>query len=150
MEGPIVKLALLEEIEHEMALMTEAHVRRAERNLCRPHEGERALGTIHSEGARRAWALANAYEARGMEAALGAKFRADSLEERDALKTEATRCAAVEEIVRDLFWLQVKVDIGGEAWTSAGGIGLRSGWMLVASAPHPVEGLIAKLLGGGA
>lgn len=141
-------LAVLDEIENDLTAITEADVRRAERNLGAAREGEKALGTLHSVAAHRAWALANEYEARGMQAAISAKFRANSEEEQASLIREAHRFAALQKIVRELFWTQAKEDIGGDVWDADAGIGVRSGWMLVALSGNPVEGLIQKLLGG--
>lgn len=142
-------LAILDEIGKDLTVIADADVRRAERNLGAAREGETALGTIHNVAAHRAWALANTYEARGMEAALHAKFRADSEEEQANLIQQAHRFAALEKIVREMFWAQAKEDIGGDSWCKQGGLGLRSGWMLVALPANPVEGLLGKLLGGG-
>ena len=150
MEPMMTALAVLEAITKDLATMTDADVRRAERNIGPLRDGEKALGAIHNVAAQRAWALANSYEVRGMEAALSAKFRADSEEEQTAMIIEAHRCAAMQKIVRDLFWTQAKEDIGGDAWCKDSGIGVRSGWMLVALAESPVEGLLSRLIGGGA
>jgi hypothetical protein len=141
-------LAVLNEIARDMEAVSDADVRRAERNLAAARQGEAALGTIHNVAAHRVWALANTYEARGMEVALSAKFRANSEEESTALIQQAHRYAALEAMVREIFWTQAKEDIGGDSWSKKGGLGLRSGWMLVALPASPVDGLIAKIIGG--
>lgn len=63
-------LAVLEEIQKELSAVSDADMRRAERTLGAQRDGEKPLGTIHNIEARRLWALANLFEARGMQGAL--------------------------------------------------------------------------------
>lgn len=63
-------LAVLEEIQKELSAASDADMRRAERTLGAQRDGEKPLGTIHNIEARRLWALANLFEARGMQGAL--------------------------------------------------------------------------------
>lgn len=143
-------LDILGEIAKELAAITDTDVRRVERKLGAARDKEKALGTIHNVAARRAWALAEAYEARAVEAAMNGKFKADSDEQQQEYASQMARWSAYEKIARDLFWLQAKEDIGGDAWRNEGGVGLRSGWMLVACSDTPIDGLLARLIGGGA
>jgi hypothetical protein len=140
-------LAILEEIQKELSGIADTDVRRAERNLAAPREGETALGAIHRIEAQRAWALANAMEARALQATITAKYNANTDEEQAAALQQAHRFKALEQIVRDLFWTQAKEDIGMTAWVAVGGVGLRSSWLLV-SIPEPgAKDLLKSLLG---
>lgn len=140
-------LAVLEEIQKELSAVSEADMRRAERTLGAQRDGEKPLGTIHNIEARRLWALANLFEARGMQEALRGKYSCDSDEEVADATRLALRFGAIEKLARELFWLQAKEDIGGEAWTSDGGIGLRSGWMLVSIPKPQVPEVLTRLIG---
>jgi hypothetical protein len=46
-----------------------------------------------------------------------------------------------------LFWAQAKDDVGGAAWDTAFGVGVRSGWMMVALSRPTMPG-ITELFGG--
>lgn len=133
------------EINRAFEEIGEPDIRRAQRQFVKMQPTETALGAIHNEALKRLWALAQRYDGEGKQAAIDAKHKAETEEQSKELLNRARRLAALEEIVRDLFWCQAKDDIGG--WgREDGAIGLRENWMLT-FAPERSSPL-AALLGG--
>lgn len=124
-------LDIVAELGKMFAAVTNEQVDRVGALLGSLLPSEEALGAIHSEEARRLWTLASNYDRLGAEAIFNAKFEARTDTEMKERLADDFRARAFEEVARNLFWLTVKQDIGGKAWT-ASSIGVRSGWMLVA------------------
>jgi hypothetical protein len=137
-------LAVLVEIEKALTRITESDIQRIQRDFAKINPKERALGTLHSEGLKRLWALAVSYEAQAAQAVLDAQYRATSEEHKEELVQLACRLKALEGVIRELFWFQANDDIGG--WNNSASVGIREDWMLVAlpERQHP----LATLLGG--
>jgi hypothetical protein len=104
------------------------------------------LGVVHSQEARRTWALANHMKMRWAEAKLNAQSKAESEEEARFYQEQADRFDVLEDCLRELFWAQAKDDIGGKAW-EAKAVGIRAGWMFVSTRQQTPN--IMEFLGGG-
>ena len=147
-------ISILDQILTDLAAVTDQELAQAARALAAPRENDTPLGTIHSIEARKLWALANIYEARGLEAAIAGKFRSATEEELAQNTERSVRYDSLEKLVRDLFWCQVRDDIGREAWISGSGdngssVGVRDGWLLVVVAHDKgPEEFLRKFLGG--
>ena len=135
---------VISEIEDNLKVIGEVDIRRVQRVLEKPEPDEKPLGTLHNETLKKLWALANHYRAKAHQAELDVSASADSEEEAEDLKIKSMRFTALEEAVRQLFWIQAQDDIG--IWQSRS-IGLRADWLLV-SVPDRPEEVIGKLLGG--
>ena len=147
-------LTMLEEIMRDIDSVTPEEIIAAEVRLTDYEPGERPLGVAHNNQARACWALAQRYSRQCAELLVEARYGLD----RDPTPgvQRANRCDTMSDFVKELFWLQVREDIGVEAWyhprakgsLEKHGIGLRSGWMLVSIAPDPSEklrGLLGRL-----
>lgn len=133
------------EIKQAFDQIGETDIRRALRQLGKMQPTETALGALHNEGLKKLWALAQRYEGEAKQCAIDSAHKAETEQESKELLNRARRLASLEEVVRDLFWVQAKDDIG-EWGRTDGAIGLRENWMLVFTPErnHP----LAALLGG--
>jgi len=139
-------LDIMVEVENELEQITDADVLRSASHLNEIEEGEVPLGTIHDPAAYRLWSLAEKYQYREVMALAAAKFQADTVEARKAAEVEQARHHAVEEVVKNLFWITAKDAIGAEAW-AAHGVGIRAGWMLVTTPPSQPDRLVSAIAG---
>lgn len=139
-----MKLNILTELTEIYTAITEADMERAARSLHPAQDKETALGVVHSLDARRMWAAQIACEAKSCKALVAAKFDAMSEEEMRELHASSSYYHDLAELARDAFWLEAKSDISGAVWFE--GVGLRDGWMLVASAPANPLGDMMKIL----
>jgi hypothetical protein len=140
-------LPILEELGQAWEAVTVADIERTARNMAECAEGERKLGTIHNDGARRTWALVEQMGAKCAEAKLYARARANSEEEGKYYMELAARFDAMQDSLAQLFWAQAKDDVGSAAWDTSFGVGVRSGWMMVALA-RPAMPAFTELFGG--
>ena len=102
-------LSIIEQILNDVAAVTDQELAMATHALGAVRDNQdKPLGTIHSIEARKLWALANIYEARGMEAAIAGKFRSATTAELEAKSEESIRYGQLERLVRDIFWCQVR------------------------------------------
>ncbi len=141
-------LSVIEEIRRGFENISDVDLHRAQRQLGPIQSHERALGTVHNLDARKLWALALAYEAESARFASEAKYMANTEVEAAEARRRSTRAAAYESLARELFWLQVKEDIGGVSWVAEGGIAVRDSWLIVALPKGPIHGVIERLIGG--
>jgi hypothetical protein len=138
-------LTVWAEIARDFEEINDKDIRRAQRNLGKMLPEEKPLGALHSEAVKKLWALSQRYEGAAKQAALDGSHKAETDEQTREYQERAQRLAALEEIVRDLFWTQAKDDAGGWDRTS-GAIGLRADWMLVISPDR--RPTIQTILGG--
>lgn len=136
-------LTVIAELRSGFETVNDSDIRRVQRGLQKMQATEKPLGTIHNEALKKMWALANNYDVASKQAVLDSQ-KADSEEQAVELRNQACRYAALEELARDVFWVQAKDDIGAAAWQHPGAVGVREDWMLVAGAE--VSGL-AGILG---
>jgi hypothetical protein len=137
--------AFLDEIDKMYAAMTQVDIDRAGRNLTPANAGESAIGTIHSEEARRLWATANYFDGLAHSYINRSKFEARSQGEANEFEALAQYNNSLESICRNLFWVEVKQN--ANAWQHDG-VGIRADWMLVARPGSPLQGLLDKLAEG--
>lgn len=144
----LTDLQIIPEIADTFTNITDEHIIRLGGRLPPARPKDQNLGTVHSEAARRMWTVADYYDRLSSQWALKAKFDATSSEESTEFARQSSRFAGFEHVARQLFWLSVKDDIGGHAWTSDE-IGIRSGWMIVASTggKQALAGLLGNLGG---
>lgn len=128
----MMDLPIMAEFDEALARITDEDVIRIGNRLADSEVGDAPLGAIHSEEARKLWALALHFEKAAVMQAVKGKFDAGTKEELEQLAETGAQYASMEECTRNLFWLIVKTDIGGKAWRS-NQISVRSGWMLVAT-----------------
>jgi hypothetical protein len=96
-------LPILEELNQVWEAVTAADIDRTARHLSECAEGERKLGTIHDDAARRTWALAYQMGAKCAEAKLYARARANSEEESKYYAELAARFDAMQDSLVQLF-----------------------------------------------
>ena len=126
----IDQLAVWAEIGRVFGEIGEPEVRRAQRQLGKVQPGEVALGVLHSEDLKKLWALAERFEGEAKQCAIDSIHKAETEEQAQESLERSHRLAALEEAVRDLFWLQAKDD--AREWGRADGfMGLRENWMLI-------------------
>lgn len=144
----LIDLQIIPEIADTYANITEEHILRLGGRLPPALPNDKNLGTVHNEAARRMWTVADYYDRLSCQWSLKAKFDGTSPEESAEFVRQSSRFAGFEHVARQLFWLSVKDDIGGRAWTS-NEIGVRAGWMIVAStgAKQALTGLLGNLGG---
>jgi len=139
-------LPILQELARAWESIDGDDMTRVERTFKAVNEGETKLGVLHSDEARRTYALARVMEGKCAEARLYAENRAQDETEATCYREQAQRFSAFEDCCRQLFWAQAKDDIGGKAW-SAPRIGVREAWMIVAAKPARMPDF-AQLFGG--
>ena len=135
------------EISRDFDQIGEPDIRRANRQLGRLQPTETALGALHNPGLKKLWALAERYEGEAKQCAIDSAHKAETDEQSKELLNRARRLASLEEVVRDLFWVQAKDDIG-EWGRTDGAIGLRENWMLVFTPErnHPLAALLSGII----
>ena len=138
-------LTVMTEIDRDFELIAEPAISRVQRELPKMQSGEKPLGAIHNEALKKLWTLAAYYDVASQQAELDAKHKADTEEQAAELRQKGLRFEALEEIARDLFWVQVKDDIGPAAW-DANVLGVRANWMLARGEDR--KSAILQLLGG--
>jgi hypothetical protein len=138
--------ATLDEINKAYAAITQVDIDRAARSLTPAQPGESAIGTIHSEEARRLWATAAYFDGISHGYLNRMKFEARSKGESDEFEALAQYNSSLESICRELFWVEVKQ--GANAWNHPG-VGVRADWMMVARSKSIISGLLEKLAEGG-
>src|SRR4029077_13719112 len=99
----------------------------------------------HDPNLHKLWALAHRYQGVSSRLAGDFQYDADSEEQEAELEQKALYYSALEDIVRNIFWVAAKNDIGVEAWR-AHGVGLRDGWVLVTTSDN--SRVLDAILGG--
>jgi hypothetical protein len=122
-------LSVLSEIERDLEKIQEVDVQRAQNQLNPPQANERSLGTLHNENLKRVWTLAGHYEYNGKLSAL--RMTMADAQEAAELGLAGQRAAEFCKVARNIFWLQVKEDIGPVCRQGEGGIALRTNWLIV-------------------
>ncbi len=123
-------LPILQELALAWDALTADDLTRCERQFQPVQDGETKLGVLHSQEARRALALWRLMENKCAEAKLYATGKAQDEQESKFYAEQSSRFDALGDCLKELFWAQVKDDIGGEAWENKA-IGVRAGWMIV-------------------
>lgn len=126
-------LDVMDQIYADLEKVEQADIDRVTHNLTPEQPGEEVLGTIHSLGAQKIWALGYKYAGQSVLAKYRAYYEAAATEEYvvEDLQKESDRLGKLSDFCRQIFWMQCRTDIGGSAWT-AQGIGLRKNFILVA------------------
>lgn len=137
-------LTVMTEIVRDFEKIEDAEIQRVQRGLPDIKPTEKPLGTIHNEGLKKLWTLAAFYDAACQHAKLDSKYKADTDEQAADLRIRSARFSGLEDVVRALFWIQVKDEISLAAWESDS-IGVRKDWMLI-SGSASTSGII-ELLG---
>ena len=140
----LAELSILVELQSAYDAATDLDFQIAERDLTPSCEHEKPIGVIHDLEIRRLWVMARALEFKSYSIALAAKYGASDDAALNAAAIESLRLDALAHIVRDLFWIAAKTDLG--AWSSES-VGLRRGWMLAhTSSQQSLASALAALL----
>jgi hypothetical protein len=114
--------------------LTSVHLERALTNFAPVEAKETVLCTITGESPRHLWALGLEYKRRASLALHAYTFDAGDQSGRDHLRAEGQRWAALAEVAQEAAWVEVRDEAGEQAWRSDS-IGLREGFVLVATPP---------------
>lgn len=111
--------------------LTPADMRRTLSTLSPPKSHERALGIVHSDDVRKLWVMSNliATDVGNLLVVKAGGVEAEA--EAVALDARIQRLHNLLEVVREMFWIAAKDEIGGSCWEASGSIGLRKDFMLV-------------------
>ncbi len=122
-----MKLPIVYEIEDALETVTAIEVDRSERNLD-PLDptADTQLGTIDDFDLRRLLALGFRYSGQARKLTTEATFDADDQIRILELNREASRLEVIASLCRDIFWVEVRSHVGGDAW-GASNIGIRKG-----------------------
>ncbi len=133
------------DIDRDFKAITEADVARVQWDMADVEPTVRVLGTLHDVNLHKLWALAHHYDGRTIESAMHSKFKAESVAAGKETAVLALYYDTLASLVRNLFWISAKTDIGEEAW-HAEQISLRSGWIMVSVPGGNPLGMLAKML----
>lgn len=144
-------LTILSEIDTACAGMSDIDIRRAERVLVAIQNDEKALGRLHNESLKKLWSLSHHYDIQGKLAAISVQ-QADNAEAAMVAGHQLERSNELEHVCQELFWIQVKDEIGASAREVEVGLGIREGWMVVSTGRASVVGrslasVLARLTG---
>ena len=131
--------------------VTDADLERHARGFKPPAQHESILGVIHSMEVRRLFAAASKCDRIAAEALIKQRYDSTSDEEENQLGVRAGFYSALGNWARDTAWLEAKRDGGPEVW-AASAVGLREGWMMVATSANqnPLAGLLGSIRVSGA
>lgn len=96
-------------------------------NKVLPKETE--LGVVHDPFLRRLWTTMHTTKTKFMELQSKAETETDEAKAKE-FNTEADKIRSLAEFMRELFWIEIKVQFNAWHYSS---IGIRKGWMLVDS-----------------
>jgi hypothetical protein len=136
-------MTILELILADLEEITPEQVAQATIAFDPPEAGEKIYGVVHSEYARRLWALAHDYEGKAVAHLHACRFDAQTPEQRAVFQRLHAIAYAKEEIARDLAWAEMRSEL--DVWDCQH-IGLRKGFTLVESAA-PARSIEAISLG---
>jgi hypothetical protein len=120
---------IIEEVNAELAKITDGDVRRVERGMPAQRDCEEILGILHSEEARRLYTLSGMLATRAAGIVIEARLNANSEEEEKAAHYAFERMQAIAKLILEIFETQARDDLGGKAWCHR--ISVRSGWVVV-------------------
>lgn len=120
---------IIEEMDLELKKITDDDVRRVERGLSSPKDGEEVLGILHSQEARRLYALSCQLSTRAHGLVIEARLKSNSEEEDKTFHYASERLQEISKLMFALFETQARDDLGGKAWCRQ--ITVRSGWVVV-------------------
>jgi hypothetical protein len=115
----------------------------AKRHLDAPKSGEKIIGEITSLATRRLWAASFVGAMKAQKLRSESEMDGDEAES-TRMKEEAGRQSAYSEVIRDLFFLQLKHDVNGYDMP---GLGIRADWKVVET-QNAAQSIIQKLFGG--
>jgi len=136
-------MTILELIQAELKEITPEQVAQATVAFNPPEAGEKIFGAVHSEHARRLWALAHSYEGQAVAHLHACRFEAQTPEQRALFQRLHAIAYAKEEIARDLAWAEIRHEL--DVW-DCNHIGLRDGFTLVEST-SPASSIDAVAVG---
>ena len=126
----LTKINCLVEMEVCLNDATDEDIEWVERRLDPLGDGDRLLGTVPDQDSRLLWAVGARLRIQAQSDNTAADLLHDPLEIQDK-KTRAQRLWAISELMRAMFWIQVRDEFN--SWT--GFVGIRSGWRVVESQP---------------
>lgn len=106
---------------------------------------EKLICVIENPYWRRLWSLHQGYSMKSITSATQAVYYPPASDAHKELRANSVEWLARAEILRDLFFADVRTETG--RWTDS--IGVRTGWQLVlATEENPLQTLLLKLLAG--
>lgn len=136
-------MTILELIQAELKEITPEQVAQSAISFDPPEAGEKIYGIIHSEHARRLWALAHDYEGKAAAHLHAYRFEAHTQEQRAFFQRLHAIAFTKEEVARELAWAEMRAEL--DVWDCKN-IGLRDGFMLVEST-SPASSIDAVAVG---
>ncbi len=138
-------MTILDQIQFDLAALTDAQIACAFHNQKPMLEGETVLGVLTNPGTRRLWALAFEYDRKSSQMLHNAVYEPDT-GNRDTLKQEGRYFDALGDCTRSLAWVAIKQEFADAAW-EAPGIGIREGGVIVAMTEEALCDLRGRVLG---
>lgn len=141
--GSLDSLSIVEEM---VAGITEAQLKRAAEKLHKISPKETTLGVVHNMVIRKLWVVSVLCTQAKGKAELAMGF-CDSNEQEKTLRGDVHRFDHLDDVARDLMWLQIHQDMN--SWHQT--CGIREGWMVVVrppESPNDPRAMLAKLFGG--
>lgn len=130
-----VLVPVMEELTRAWEAVTLADIESSNQRLQELKKGGgTVLGVVYGPDARRTWAAADYLALRRDEEMLHARSRATDASEGRVHAEIASRYDLLEDVLRAMFWVQAKDDIGSVAWQHPR-CSLRQGWKLVSTRP---------------
>jgi hypothetical protein len=124
---------VIAEIERELSAVTDTQLKRAEHKLTKLSDKDKSLGIITNPLTKRLWVVANRFHVRAAELIVKSKA-VESDEEEERLEREARRADKLEDICREIAWLEIRDELQLDQEIS-----IREAWMVVEPAPKQVE-----------
>lgn len=123
----LTELDTMKDIESMLEATTPEQIERCGAKLDKQENGEKPLGVIHNEFARKLFTVSSYAKGRAAVFGLETSMAADKVE-RKRLKIETMKMTNIADITREIFWDLVRRDM--DIWKDT--IGVRRGWMMVA------------------
>lgn len=139
----IEQLSLAPILEGILAEITQHQIDRDGSKFDEPKKGEKKIGEVTDDFARRLNCASKVLMAKATESKLKSSTAPDDNAEKSLLD-DANQTKMLAEIVRDLFWYEVKSLTG--CWD--GNIGVRKNWVIVETAETEIPEVLKRLFGG--
>ena len=124
---------MLSAMEMYLAEVTERQIEREGTKLDKKESGDKELGVLQSEFAKRLWCAHKTLRSKGVQAMARSKEAVEDHEEK-ALEREYRMLDDLADICREWVWHEIRQSIGDISWDNSN-IGIRTGWVVVV----PVE-----------
>lgn len=120
---------MLSTLEMYLTEISERQIEREGQKLDKRESGDKDLGILSSEFAKRLWCAHQILRSKGIQAMARSKEAVEDYEEK-ALEREYRRLDDLADICKEWVWHEIRQDIGEKAWENSN-IGIREGWLVV-------------------